>query len=732
MQKVGRISRRSKRSRRKKKHTPWIINYQCYLTFITGCYTCQWKVQKEKRLKHEFCCCSRREQIFCLFLIFSAGLSVLLLFLWLESSNEFMGFDWVVYLGTGFWFFWSIVVLSIFGILTAYSLLLLLLGFLLIWEGYELHLHWFHKVLILLILLAELFLLWLLFTYWRERWLTVGLSLQVFAPFIHLICICVMTVLSWPTVSYLIHLEREVQSRRYQMIHYGRKTRKSNNVLVKLRAMQVAVGLPFLSLLLCVYIIPIGKYSPCIQEKDKLGPKPDFFGHRGAPMLGPENTMMSFEKAVEQGAFGLETDIYVSYDGVPFLMHDYDLRRTTNIMEVLPNAAFLSGSSFTWNFLSTLNAGKWFLRSPPFYNMEPLSEADSEKARNQTIPKLSEFLELARKEKKFVMFDLHHPPVKHPFRGRFIRETVQVFWLPGLDRTYVRNKAPGFQQVGRFIPVEALAKQKIRIINVDYKRLFSNGLRDYKEANITINLYIVNEPWLYSLAWCSSIHSVTTDNIQNLRHIKDPYFFMTPGNYRFWWILLDSISVISIIAIFYYHWWKNSKKELFKATGTSIDTQSINLQRGKSDNQETSTPSRVREIPWTIASLYPTLTQDIKNYPGTRHFSIVPKKKTKIEPEPVKENMSRLTHAQGGSRPTAPMRTVFDLTQSASWAATHPDALPIVSADEPSVSSTEVFHSATQSTKNVSTEPSQESSYVLLSSASSLSLSSFWLSSSKK
>lgn len=29
------------------------------------------------------------------------------------------------------------------------------------------------------------------------------------------------------------------------------------------------------------------------------------------PQLGPENTMMSFEKAVENGVFGLETDVYL-------------------------------------------------------------------------------------------------------------------------------------------------------------------------------------------------------------------------------------------------------------------------------------------------------------------------------------------------------------------------------------------------------------------------------------
>jgi hypothetical protein len=50
--------------------------------------------------------------------------------------------------------------------------------------------------------------------------------------------------------------------------------------------------------------------------------------------------------------------------------------------------------------------------------------------------------------------------------------------------------------------------------------------RDYKAANITVNLYIVNEPWLFSLAWCSRINSVTTDNIPLLSQLTYPYFFM--------------------------------------------------------------------------------------------------------------------------------------------------------------------------------------------------------------
>ncbi|XP_069422695.1 glycerophosphodiester phosphodiesterase domain-containing protein 4-like [Ovis canadensis] len=555
----------------------WIkcnFNYECYMTFLNGCYSCNWEAKQEKKARRPLCCCSLRERLFYPWLIVSFCLSTVLLFTWIETSNEFNGFDWVVFLGTGVWFFWSIVLLSFLGILAAYTTLLLVLGFLLCWEKNQLYLHWYHKILILITILFCSLLLWILLTYWKDRWLTIGLSLQIFSPYIHLSSISVMILLSWPVAIYLIHLEGEARMRRFQITSIERKRNKRCNMHTKLRALQVAIGLPFVLILLCLCVVPFGIYSPCVQEKDKLGPKPNFFGHRGAPMLGPENTIMSFEKAVEYGAHGLESDVQISLDKVPFLMHDYDLRRTTNILDVMPNASHEHSSFFNWDFLSTLNAGKWFSDSwiKPFFRMKPLSEADKERARNQKIPKLSELLELAQKEKKLVIFDLNAPPQSHPSRSSYIRLVVSVIldskieqhliiWLPGSDRKYVRSKAPGFQHIGRLFTIEELRKENITRINVDYKRLFYNGLKEYKAANITINLYIINEPWLFSLAWCSRIHSVTTDNIQVLKKINHPYYFMTPKFYLFMWIFMDILAAVFIVAIFHFYWKRESQSE---------------------------------------------------------------------------------------------------------------------------------------------------------------------------
>lgn len=53
-------------------------------------------------------------------------------------------------------------------------------------------------------------------------------------------------------------------------------------------------------------------------------------GHRGNPALHPENTFISFASAIECGVDMIETDIRVSKDGALVLMHDEDVKRTTD------------------------------------------------------------------------------------------------------------------------------------------------------------------------------------------------------------------------------------------------------------------------------------------------------------------------------------------------------------------------------------------------------------------
>ncbi len=52
--------------------------------------------------------------------------------------------------------------------------------------------------------------------------------------------------------------------------------------------------------------------------------------HRGASGRFPENTLLAFREAVAQGADAVELDVRLSHDGVPVVMHDATVDRTTD------------------------------------------------------------------------------------------------------------------------------------------------------------------------------------------------------------------------------------------------------------------------------------------------------------------------------------------------------------------------------------------------------------------
>lgn len=63
------------------------------------------------------------------------------------------------------------------------------------------------------------------------------------------------------------------------------------------------------------------------QRLPSLLPVPITFAHRGARANLPENTIEAFRYALERGASGIESDVWLTADGVPVLVHDGVLGR---------------------------------------------------------------------------------------------------------------------------------------------------------------------------------------------------------------------------------------------------------------------------------------------------------------------------------------------------------------------------------------------------------------------
>ena len=52
--------------------------------------------------------------------------------------------------------------------------------------------------------------------------------------------------------------------------------------------------------------------------------------HRGANVYAPQNTLPAFQKSLEMGVDGFETDVHLSQDGTLVLCHNYTIDKTSN------------------------------------------------------------------------------------------------------------------------------------------------------------------------------------------------------------------------------------------------------------------------------------------------------------------------------------------------------------------------------------------------------------------
>jgi glycerophosphoryl diester phosphodiesterase len=107
-------------------------------------------------------------------------------------------------------------------------------------------------------------------------------------------------------------------------------------------------------------------------------PYPRWVAHRGAGKLAPENTLAAMRLGASYGYRMFECDAKLSVDGVPFLLHDATLTRTTNAAQHTSTQAqaapdYLAGD-LPWAQLSQLDAGGWHSRN---YAGEPMATLEA-------------------------------------------------------------------------------------------------------------------------------------------------------------------------------------------------------------------------------------------------------------------------------------------------------------------------------------------------------------------
>jgi glycerophosphoryl diester phosphodiesterase len=129
------------------------------------------------------------------------------------------------------------------------------------------------------------------------------------------------------------------------------------------------------------YVFNLSNESPLELDHDYIAqrnPEPEqclLIGHRGACGYEPENTLLSFSKAIEMGVHGVELDVHVCKTGELIVIHDSSLERTTNGIGKITEK--------TLDELKLLDAGK-----------------------GEKIPTLAEVLDLAKEKSIMVNIEL--------------------------------------------------------------------------------------------------------------------------------------------------------------------------------------------------------------------------------------------------------------------------------------------------------------------------------------
>ena len=236
------------------------------------------------------------------------------------------------------------------------------------------------------------------------------------------------------------------------------------------------------------------------------------FAHRGANVMAPENTMAAFQKALELGADGFEFDVQLSKDGVPVVIHDEELKRTTNGSGLVKDLTLAE--------LQNLDAGSWF--SPEFAGTK--------------IPTLDQLLDHFLDSNLIFNIELKSGIVIYPgieeavlksITSRKLEERVILSSFDHYCLVNCRNLNPEVRigilyMTGLYEPWKyARSLGCYSVHPLFYHLQHPEIVIGFKEHNLPIYAWTVNEPKYMELMVAGGIEAIITDQPQELKKILD-------------------------------------------------------------------------------------------------------------------------------------------------------------------------------------------------------------------
>ncbi len=212
--------------------------------------------------------------------------------------------------------------------------------------------------------------------------------------------------------------------------------------------------------------------------------RPLVFGHRGASAYAPENTLPAFQRAAELNAHGVELDVQLTSDGVPVVIHNFTVEKTTNGSGAV--------AEMTLDQLKSLDAGAWF--DPEFAG-----------TRIPTLPEVFDavgndlYINVELKTES-VESDGLEEAVATSIRTHQMGERVLISSFNPLALIRFRKIAPEIPLGFLYSPdtlgflAEGIAEFTYDAIHPQFAMIDEHHIRQAREANYYINTWTVNNP----------------------------------------------------------------------------------------------------------------------------------------------------------------------------------------------------------------------------------------------
>lgn len=296
--------------------------------------------------------------------------------------------------------------------------------------------------------------------------------------------------------------------------------------------------------------------------------KPIIIAHRGGSHIGPENTITAFEISHRYGVAGWEIDVRISLDGELFLMHDNDLRRTTNVDEVFPDRERDRPETFTLSELKQLNAGSWLLDEDPYVTVNRyIPDTDFEAIRNAKIPSIDEVIAISIKYKAIVDIDFQFPPNDHPYYGNYSDIVLNTFLNSSLpaENIYIFTSNLEIMSKAEKINPKIVTGWGIDVDNPPSPSdIKSNGfdgvnshhslsigeIEKYGKEGLITNIWTVNNEFRFSQLWIAGASSIVTDIPNVFSKMIKPYLCMSKTSYYIFFAIFSTFELVALLVTY--------------------------------------------------------------------------------------------------------------------------------------------------------------------------------------